>query len=76
MFALLVAVPLYGQAITAKISSIALGLFGVIHQVLMVALWFGEIAPEEIELYFLSPSLLILVVILAMLANFKKAMSH
>lgn len=75
VFALLVAVPLYGQAMTAKISSVALGVFGVIYQILMVALWFGGIAPEEINVYFLGAFLLIFFVIVAMLVNFKKAMS-
>lgn len=75
VFALLVAAPLFGPATTAKISSVSLGLFGVIYQILMVALWLGAIAPEEIEAYFLGASLLLLIVIVAMLVNFKKAMS-
>jgi hypothetical protein len=75
VFALLVAAPLFGQAITLKISSISLGLFGFIYQILMVALWMGAISPQEIEVYFLGASLLLFFVIVAMLVNFKKAMS-
>jgi hypothetical protein len=75
VFALLVAAPLFGPAITLKISSISLGLFGCIYQILMVALWMGAISPQEIEVYFLGASLLLLFVIVAMLVNFKKAMS-
>lgn len=75
VFALLVAAPLSGQAKTLKISSISLGLFGFIYQILMVALWMGEIGPQEIEAYFLGASLLLLFVLVAMLVNFKQAMS-
>lgn len=75
VFALLVAAPLFGQATTLKISSVSLGLFGFIYQILMVALWLGKIPSQEIELYFLGASLLLLFVMVAMLVNFKNAMS-
>ena len=76
VFALLVAVPLYGEAVTAKISSVSLGLFGIIYQLMMVALLVGEIAPVDIELYFISVSGFLLFVVLAMIPNFKNAMSR
>ncbi|ARN73075.1 hypothetical protein [Oceanicoccus sagamiensis] len=75
VFALLVAIPLYGQAITAKITSISLGLFGVIYQLMMVALFMGEIAPQDIEANFLGASLLLILVVIVMIPNFKSAMS-
>lgn len=75
VFALLVAVPLYGQSLTAKVSSVSLGVFGVIYQVMLIALWRGDIASTEIELYFLSASGLLLVVIIAMAVNFQGVMA-
>lgn len=76
VFALMVAVPLYGQATSSKVSAVSLGLFGIIYHLMMLALLMGEVAPEEIEVYFLSPTLLLFVVIIAMMINFKKAMSQ
>ena len=75
VFALLVAIPLYGQEITAKITSIALGLFGVIYQLMMVALFMGEIEAPDIEANFLGASLLLIVAVIVMIPNFKSAMS-
>ena len=75
VFALLVAVPLYGKTLTIKISSVSLGLFGLIYQLMLVALWAGAIAPTEIEVYFLGASGLLLFVIIAMAFNFKEAMT-
>jgi hypothetical protein len=75
VFALLVAVPLYGKTLTEKISSASLGLFGIVYQLMMIALWLGGIAPEEINLYFLGASGLLIVVIIAMAFNFKAAMA-
>ena len=75
VFALLVAVPLYGQAMTAKISAVALGLFGIIYQLMMVALLVGEIAPQEIADYFMSAAGLLILAIVAMIFNFKNAMT-
>ena len=75
VFALLVAVPLYGKTLTEKISSASLALFGIIYQLMMVALWLGGIAPQEINLYFLGAAGLLIVVVIAMAFNFKAAMA-
>ena len=75
VFALLVAGPLYGQTKTAKISAVCLGLYGVIYQLVLVVFLLGEIAPKNVEVYFTSPSLPLLVVLVAMLINFKAAMA-
>jgi len=75
VFALLVAVPLYGKTLTEKISSASLGLFGIVYQLMLIALWLGGIAPEEINLYFLGAAGLLIVVIIAMAFNFKAAMA-
>lgn len=75
VFALLVAVPLYGQAMTAKISSVSLGLFGILYQLMLVALLVGEIAPEEIGDYFAVVSVPLLLAIVVMIFNFKNAVT-
>jgi hypothetical protein len=75
VFALLVAGPLYGETKSAKIASVVLGLFGVIYQILMVALFVGAIAPVDIETYFISASMLLLFHLVAMAFIFKRAMS-
>ncbi len=75
VFALLVAVPLYGETKSAKISAVSLGLFGVIYQLMLVALLFGEISAADIEINFMSASGLLLIVIAAMGFNFKSAMN-
>lgn len=75
VFALLVAGPLYGNAVSTKISAISLGLFGGIYQIMLLALWLGKIAAVDIELYFISASLLLIVAVVAMLFNFKSAMN-
>lgn len=74
VFALLVAGPLYGQSKTEKISSVCLGVYGIIYQLVFAALLVGIVAPKDIESYFGSPALLLIVAILAMLINFRAAM--
>lgn len=76
VFALLAAGPLYGDTRSAKIAAVALGVFGVVYQILMVALFLGAIAPADIEAYFVGASLLLLVHIVAMAFIFKTQMSH
>jgi hypothetical protein len=75
IFALLATGPLYGDSASAKIAAISLGVFGAVYQILMVALFLGAIAPVDIEVYFISASLLLLVHIVAMAFVFKKSMS-
>jgi len=75
VFALLVAVPLYGQTKTAKISAVSLGIYGVLYQFVLVAFLFGEVAPTDIEVSFGLTILPLLVVMVAMLMNFKAAMT-
>jgi hypothetical protein len=75
VFALLAAGPLYGETVSAKIAAATLGLFGLIYQVLMVALFLGAIGPVDIEAYFIGTSLLLLIHLVAIAFVFKKAMS-
>lgn len=58
------------------VAAVTLGVFGVIYQVLMVALFLGAIAPVDIEAYFIGASLLLLVHVVAMAFVFKTEISH
>ena len=73
LFALLVAIPLYSQSMATKISAVSLGLFGVISQLMLLALFAGEIDALDIEGSFLGASVLLVVAIVAMAFEFKKA---
>jgi hypothetical protein len=73
LFALLVAIPLYSSSTATKISAVSLGLFGVIYQLALLALWAGEIGAVDIEGSFLGASVLLVVAIIAMAFEFKKA---
>ena len=73
LFAVLVAIPLYSQSMATKISAVSLGLFGVIYQLTLMALWVGEIGAVDIEGSFLVASVLLVVAIIAMAFEFKKA---
>ncbi len=75
VFALLAAGPLYGDTKSAKIAAVALGVFGIVYQILMVALFLGAIAPADIEAYFIGASMLLLFHIVAMAFVFKRSMA-
>ena len=73
--ALLIAGPIYGETGSSKVGAISLGLYGLIYQLLLVALLLGAIAPEDINTYFLSAAMLLLFHIVAMGLVFKRSMS-
>ena len=73
LFALLVAIPLYSSSMPKKIAAVSMGLFGVIYQLMLLALWAGEINAVDIEGSFLGASLLLIVAIIFMAFEFKKA---
>ena len=75
LFALLVAKPLFSLSLATKLASVTLGLFGVIYQLMLVALWASEIATVDIEASFLGISLLLIIAIIAMGYEFKKTSS-
>ena len=75
IFALMVMVPLYGDSMSSRVAAIVLGVFGVIYQVMMVALLLGAIGATEINGYFLSAAFLLLIVIIAMAFKFKSGMA-
>lgn len=72
LFGLLAAVSLYDSTITGKVASISLGLFGVIYQLLLLALLAGAITAAEIETYFLGVAMLLLIHVLPMTVVFKR----
>lgn len=75
VFALLAAGALYGDAMSAKIAAVSLGVFGVFYQILMLALFFGAIAAVDIEAYFIGASMLLLFHMIAMAVVFRKSIS-
>jgi hypothetical protein len=75
VFALLVAGPLYGQEKSTKIAAVCFGVFGILYQITLVALFVGAIGAVDINAYFLTPSVLLVVGIVAMMFNFKAAMA-
>ena len=63
LFGLLVAGPMYGGA-AAQIAA-ALGVYGLIYHVMMVAFLLGSIAATEIEVYFLGLTPLLIIAVVA-----------
>lgn len=76
VFALLVAIPMLKGSLSSKITAITFSIFGIIYHVMLVALFVGEIAPEEMNVSFMGPAALLLIVVVAMLPNFKAAMTQ
>lgn len=74
VFALLAAGPLYGPTLSAKISAVCLGAFGIIYHGVFLALLLGNIDPVDIEYSVSAPSVLLIIAIVAMSFNFKSAM--
>ena len=74
VFALLAAGPLYGPNLSAKISAVCLGAFGIIYHGIFLALLLGNIDPVDIEYSVTAPAVLLIIAIVAMLFNFKSAM--
>ena len=76
VFAVLVMIPLYGDSISSRVAAVALGVFGVLYQLMLVALLVGIIAATQITAYFMSVAMLLLVVIIAMAFHFKAAIAQ
>lgn len=80
VFGLLVAGPLFtenrdGENLSNKIAAISIGVFGLVYHAMIIALLFGSIAAVEIESWFLSVSVLLVILIVAMMISFRKAMA-
>lgn len=75
VFALLVAMPMLKGNLSSKITGVTFALFGLTYHVILLALFIGEIAPEDMNVAFMSPATLLFIVIIAMIPNFKAAMT-
>ena len=71
VFALLVAGPLYGDTLTAKVAAVSLGGFALLYHGCLLMLLMGGIDPKDIETYFIGTTLLLLVHLVAVGAVFK-----
>ena len=76
VFALLVAGPLYGDALSNKIAAVSLGVFGVLYHVCLIALLLGSIGASDIETYFLGSTVLLFLHLVAMIAVFYRGKSN
>lgn len=73
VFGLLVAIPLYGENISTRIAAVTIGLFGLIYQVLLIAILLGKIAAADIESVLIGVSGLLMIQIIAMIFSFRSA---
>lgn len=74
--ALLIAVPLYGATTSSRVGAISLGLYGLIYQLLLVSMLFGAMAAEDINDYFLSTAMLLIIHLVAMIFVLKQPTSE
>ena len=76
VFALLVAGPLYGGALSNKIAAVSLGVFGVLYHLCLIALLLGSIGASDIETYFLGSTVLLFLHLVAMISVFYEGKSN
>lgn len=76
VFALLVAGPLYGDTLSAKVAAVSLGGFALLYHGCLLMLLIGGIGPTDIESYFISTTVLLLVHLVAMGVVFKNLKSR
>ena len=74
VFALLVARPLFGLALSAKIAAAALGLYGLLYHLLFVGVMSGSVATEAIGPYAETIGILLLIPVISMAVYFRQAM--
>jgi hypothetical protein len=74
VFGLLVAGPLYAESKSSKVAAITAGIFGVSFHGLLAALLLGVMTSAEIEPWFMTVFVLLLILVVAMLINFRRAM--
>ena len=73
VFALLAAGPLFGESTGAKVAAVSLGLFGFLYQLAFLVLLGGGIAANEINSYFIGISGLLIISVIALLFEFRRA---
>ena len=74
VFALLVAIPLFGSTLSSKVASVSAGLFGILYHIQLIALWMGEISAADVEASFLGVASLLLIVMIAMAVQFRQTL--
>ena len=74
VFALLVAIPLFGPTLSSKVASVSAGLFGILYHAQLIALWMGEISVADVEGSFLGTTSLLLIVMIAMAVQFRQTL--
>ena len=74
VFAVLVAIPLFGSTLLSKVASVSAGLFGILFHIQLIALWMGEISAADVEASFLGVASLLLIVIIAMAVQFRQTL--
>lgn len=74
VFGLLVARPLFRLSLSAKISAVTLGLFGVLYHLLLFGVMFGSIATADVGPYAESTGILLLIPVISMAVYFRHAM--
>jgi hypothetical protein len=76
VFGLLVARPLFGLTLSAKIAAVGLGLFGLLYHVFFVGVMMGGVATADIGPYAESMGILLLIPVISMAVYFKKKMKE
>jgi len=74
VFALLVAIPLFGPTLSSKVASVSAGLFGILYHAQLIALWMGKISVADVEGSFLGATSLLLIVMIAMAVQFRQTL--
>ena len=72
MFGLLVARPMFCLTLSAKISGIGLGLFGLLYHLLFIGVMSGSVATADVGPYTESLGTLILIAVISMAVYFRK----
>jgi hypothetical protein len=75
VFALLLAVPLYGESVASKIAALTLGYIGIFYHVLLAALLVGIVDLPAINGYFEVTFNVMVIVVIAMGFHFKAALA-
>ena len=76
VFGLLVAGPLYGDDLSSKVAAASAAVFGIAFHALLAALLVGALHSADLESSFLGVFILLLILVVAMLLRFRKALFH
>lgn len=73
---LLIARPLFRLTLSAKISAVGLGVFGLLYHLLLIGVMFGSVSTAEIGPYAESMGILLLIPVVSMAVYFKRQMKE